>query len=167
MTKSIGVVYDILDENLFISCQDYSKKMLLTAKNSYTNHSWEKKIVKDSNPVIINQLDSSDSLYKKIEDTISVKLQIKNIKSILFYYWTQNSHIPWHTDPNDNGGITIYLNEVWDKDSGGIFLFETNNGISGIYPKKNMSVVQKGGVPYCVSPTSRCSDIRYTIQIFF
>jgi Rps23 Pro-64 3,4-dihydroxylase Tpa1-like proline 4-hydroxylase len=86
---------------------------------------------------------------------------------MMFYYWTPGSHIPWHNDSIYNGGITIHLNENWNPDHGGIFLFEDGNNIRGIYPKINTAVEQFGKVHHCVCPTTTHSDVRRTIQFFF
>ena len=105
-------------------------------------------------------------LKNKILNTVKDKFK-REIKGIMFYYWMPCSHIPWHDDSNHNGGITIYLNENWDKDHGGIFLFDDGKEIRGIYPNKNRAVEQYGGFSHSVCPTSMKSDIRRTIQIFF
>jgi Rps23 Pro-64 3,4-dihydroxylase Tpa1-like proline 4-hydroxylase len=89
------------------------------------------------------------------------------LKCINFYYWSQNSHIPWHNDHLHVGGITIYLNESWDTDSGGLFLFENNDLVQGIYPQRNLCIQQQGNVSHSVSPSSSQSQIRTTIQIFY
>ena len=96
-----------------------------------------------------------------------IKKTPHKIKCIMFYFYHPESHIPWHNDGNHNGGITIYLNDIWDKNNGGYFLFEHENTIQAIVPKRNMAVEQFGGVEHSVSPTTRLSDIRRTIQIFF
>ena len=93
----------------------------------------------------------------------------------MFYYWMPMSHIPWHNDFIYSGGITIYLNEFWDINQGGIFMFSNcenkndigNNTITGIFPKRNMAVEQMGGILHSVCPLSKNSDIRKTIQCFY
>jgi hypothetical protein len=66
-----------------------------------------------------------------------------------------------------NGGITIYLNKSWDEDWGGIFLYKDGNTTNGFYPKPNRCIMQCNDIPYSVAPTSKTSDVRLTIQIFF
>ena len=63
--------------------------------------------------------------------------------------------------------ITIYLNKSWDEAWGGIFLYKDGDYINGLYPKQNRSIMQCGCIPHSVAPTSKNSDVRRTIQIFF
>ena len=165
----IAVHNSLLEDELFVECQTFAiKKFQNEKKNMRTNYRcWEEGILKDSSVVYIYDLFQTNILYEKIVETIKNKLKIDNVKCIMFYYWTQNSHIPWHNDETHTGGITIYLNNIWDSDWGGIFLFETNNSINGIYPSRNVCVQQNGKVRHAVCPTTNRSEIRYTIQIFY
>jgi hypothetical protein len=141
-------------------CND---KKLLRTNYEY----WGRNIIKDSKVVYIYDLLENDPLYIKIRETVQIKLKIDKIKCIMFYYWSQNSHIPWHKDITHIGGITIYLNETWDKDSGGLFLFDNNDMIQGIYPERNLCIQQQGNINHSVCPTTFHSEIRSTIQVFY
>lgn len=168
MEQKIHIFDNFLDDELYNECYEYSISKLSSDKISFkTNHSWDYRIVKDSNLVLINYLTMDNSLYEKIKNIINKKCLIDKIKNIMFYYWMPGSHIPWHNDSGYNGGITIYLNKSWDEDWGGIFLLKDGNMINGIYPKQNRSIIQYGGVPHSVAPTTTNSDVRFTIQIFF
>jgi len=163
--KYIKKIENILDEELFVKCQEYAKSKLRDDSASFTtNYFWEENLRKDSNIVLVHHLKNGE-IFEKIRDTIQNKLG-HSAKHIMFYYWMAGSHISWHNDENHRAGITIYLNEYWNRDHGGLFLFNHENEIKGIYPKRNMAVEQCGNVEHSVSPTSRTSDIRYTIQIF-
>jgi hypothetical protein len=168
MNKFVAIHSSFLQEELFMECQKQSCSFFNEKKLLQTNHDcWHSNIIKDSNVVYIYRLLENDPLYTKIRETIQIKLNIDKIKCIIFYYWSQNSHIPWHNDNTHIGGITIYLNEIWDKDSGGLFLFENDEIIQGIYPERNMCIQQQGNVNHSVSPTTSQSEIRSTIQIFY
>jgi hypothetical protein len=167
MDKSIEIIENYLEESLLNECKLLSNELFycntLIAK---TNHSWDNNIVKDSDPIIIYHINNTYDIFDKIKNHIKDKNNIE-LKDIFFYNFMQNSHIPWHNDGNHNGGLTIYLNSEWDKDHGGIFLFEHDDEIKGVYPSNNLAVIQRGGVNHCVAPTTRNSKIRKTIQIFF
>ena len=168
MEQTLRIFDNFLDDALYKECYEYSTSKLSSPEISFrTNHFWEPRIVKDSNLVLIHDLSPDNDLHQKISDTIKQKCNLDTLKSIMFYYWTQGSHIPWHNDGIYKGGLTIYLNKSWDEDWGGIFLYKDGNNIGGYYPKPNRSIMQCGGIPHSVAPTSINSDIRLTIQIFF
>jgi hypothetical protein len=163
---------DFLNEKLFHHCVEYSNYYFdnLQSNNYQINKDfWEYRVVKDSDNIYVNVLNKNDKLYLKIEAEIIEKLNIEYIKAILFYWYMPCSHIPWHYDKNHNGAITIYLNNDWNRDNGGLFLFEdeTNDIIKAIVPKRNMAVHQFGGVHHSVCPLTMNSEIRKTIQIFY
>ena len=169
MDKSIEIIENYLEESLWNDCLTLSNTLFYSAQTIAplkTNYSWDNNLVKDSNPIIIYTIDDKFVIFDKIKNYIKDKNNI-DVKYILLTNFMQNSHIPWHNDGIHNGGMTIYLNTEWNKDHGGIFLFEHNDEIKGIYPSKNLAVIQRGGVNHCVAPTTRNSEIRKTIQIFF
>ena len=168
MEQTLRIFDNFLDDALYSECYEYSTSRFESPEMSLrTNLSWDQNIRKDSNLVLTHILSTDNDLYKKINDIVKTKCQVNSIKNIMFYYWTQGSHIPWHNDGCHNGGITIYLNKVWDEDWGGIFLFKDDETINGFYPKQNRSIMQVGGIEHSVAPTTKNSDIRFTIQIFF
>jgi hypothetical protein len=168
MEQTLRIFDNFLDDALYKECYEYSVSKLSSTELSFrTNRFWEPGIVKDSNLVLIHKLSPDTILHQKISLDVKAKCQIHKMKSIQFYYWTQGSHIPWHSDSNHNGGLTIYLNTTWNEDWGGIFLYKHGDSIGGYYPKPNRSIVQCGGIEHSVAPTTKNSDIRLTIQIFF
>lgn len=168
MEQTLRIFDNFLDDALYSECYEYSTSRFESPEMSLrTNLSWVEPIRKDSNLVLSHILSTDNDLYKKISDVIKSKYKVERIKSIMFYYWTQGSHIPWHNDDCHNGGITIYLNKSWNENWGGIFLFKADNKINGYYPKPNRSIMQLGGIEHSVAPTTKNSDIRFTIQIFF
>jgi len=173
MEQSLHIFEKFLDDTLYNECYEYSTNIFESPEMSLrTNCHWEQCIRKDSNLVLTHILSTDNDLYTKITDIIKSKCQIDTINHIMFYYWTQGSHIPWHNDRGrgsggHKGGITIYLNKLWDEDWGGIFLFKDGKNINGLYPKQNRSIMQVGGVEHSVAPTTKNSDVRFTIQIFF
>ena len=86
-----------------------------------------------------------------------------------YYFSLPISHIPWHID-NHKTGITIFLNNDWDLDHGGLFLYkdrDNNDNIKAILPEKNKVVIVRNGItPHAVSILSNNSKIRRTLQIF-
>lgn len=168
--------------NGFLSHEDYQywfkksidlhsgkDKSLLAFK---TNYYWNPDVVIDSAPVLIHTLYSevheADSMTEKLISTVEEKLGWKPT-GVNIYYWTQGAHIPWHEDPANYDGLTVYLNDFWDGNYGGTFLYQKDNNpedIRGIIPSPNLAVWQHGGIWHRVEPTSRTASTRVTLQIW-
>jgi hypothetical protein len=164
---SITVIDNFLPEELYIECNEYSINMFENKSNNifFTNYTWEERVRRDSAVVLIHETNHVE-LINKIKTVIKERFG-REINRIMFYYWMQSSHIPWHNDEGHNGGITIYLNEKWNKNHGGLFLFDDGKIIMGIYPNRNRAIENYGNVLHSVCPTTLNSDVRRTIQIFF
>jgi hypothetical protein len=164
--KTLTVIENFLPEELYNECNRYSIHLLQNKNNTFkTNYMWDYNVRLDSNAVLVHTVTNIE-LINSVANIVKEKFS-RDINNIMFYYWTPGSHIPWHDDAGHNGGITIYLNEFWDNNRGGIFLFDDGNNIRGIFPKKNRAIQQYGNIYHSVSPTTNQSDIRRTIQIFF
>lgn len=87
--------------------------------------------------------------------------------AILFHFWQPESFITWHDDYSHAGAATVYLNEQWDINNGGLFLYDEGNGIRGEVPKFNKCVFQKDSTPHCTTATHWKSPVRKSLQVFF
>ena len=85
----------------------------------------------------------------------------------MYYYWGPYSFIPWHNDGHVSNAGTLYINKDWEKDWGGAYLYECNEGIKVLYPKNNRMVLQNNHTPHSTSIVSKNAPVRITIQIFF
>ena len=161
----------ITEINSIFSTEDFSFiKNEFEKSNFKDNLVWEDDVKHFSHPVKISEINDSD-IIKLISDTlknINIAPLNKNvIKGCLFYKWEPGCYIPWHQDSNHSAGLTIYLNDDWSYENGGLFLYEENNDIKTIIPQKNKAVLQVGGVPHSTTIVSKYSKPRKTIQIFF
>lgn len=158
---------NFFDSEIFFEVVEYSNSLCTNGKNSFrTNYSWHKGIILDSNVILIHDIDTNNIIYHKIKNQVEKKLNIMNKSRIMIYFWTPGSHISWHNDGVHKGGLTIYINDYWNRNDGGLFLYEDNNEIKGIIPEKNLAIEQVGGVPHAVTCLTKNSPIRVTIQIF-
>jgi Rps23 Pro-64 3,4-dihydroxylase Tpa1-like proline 4-hydroxylase len=86
------------------------------------------------------------------------------------YVWTRLSYIPWHNDAASRIAITIYLNEYWDPDWGGIFLYSTDiepRNIKGYVPKFNTAIKNNNKILHSTTMISMdAKSPRITIQLF-
>lgn len=166
---NITKIEDFFDEKLFFDIVEYSVKILSQDNNNFkTNYMWPNNIVRDSFPVLIHLMDPNGDLNQKIQQNVLKKIGLTPIR-VMLYYFTRMSHIPWHNDSGYENAMTVYLNETWNMNTGGAFLYmdpDVNN-IKAIYPKRNVAVLQKGGTQHAVLPTTATADMRVTLQMFF
>lgn len=158
----ITIIKDSLPLDLMKQCLQESQKQFLES-NLRTNCGWGQDLVQESAPVFIH--DIHGPLKEQILKFVHPVPEYTE-SNVMFHYWTRGSYIPWHTDKGFVGGATIYLNDPWGRDDGGLFLYREDDQIKGIIPEFNMMVIQTGGVDHCVTPVIRVGAIRASIQIF-
>jgi len=161
--------YDFFSRELIEKCSDYSIKSYNNPEISFrTNRTWDPSIVLDSFPVLIFNLSDKDILNQEITTEIYNKLGIKPV-SVMFYYWTKFSYIPWHSDGIYKSALTVYLNLEWDLNWGGYFVYKKQNEDEGtvIPPFYNLGILQCGGVMHCTTPVLSPTECRRTMQMFF
>ena len=112
-----------------------------------SNNGWEKSLTLNSSIVLTHQI-MDKLLYKKIKNSIETALDVDFDKEELtfvpsIYVWAGGSYITWHPDECYPYNGTIYLNEEWDSDDGGVFLYKDSQTkeIKGIEPTYNSMVV--------------------------
>ena len=163
----ITVIENALSKELIQDCVAQSQEQF-RGKNLRTNYGWGYDLVQESSAVLINDIPDDSELYQRILERLKETKEIPTVKEtkMMFFYWTRGSYIPWHNDQTYEAGITIYLNDVWGRDDGGLFLYRENEQIKGLIPEFNMMVIQTGGIDHCVTPVIRVGSIRASIQIF-
>jgi len=117
------------------------------------------------------------TLTCKVSDVLSnqilreLKDYVPNVSRTVcqFYVWQHNAGISKHDDDNHMFGATIYLNETWDLNDGGFFIWtdKDTNQLKVLSPEKNMMVLNLNAEYHLVTPVlPSAQDFRYTIQIW-
>ncbi len=139
-------------------------------KNEWiTSLCWIDSVKKSSQPVLIMKLTDEVEIYQYFQkkynevfsETINKKIEIN------YYLWPRLSFIPFHSDGKNRFASTIYLNESWDKDLGGLYLYEQNNEIKALVPTFNMCVFNNDNLYHGTSLTTVDAPYRETVQLFF
>ena len=171
MNQSVIIKQDFLSSEIFEELNNISKNFVQNnLEDIYKNKDWKNTIKEDNNlPVCMYDLPNNQFSYELIKE-VSYKTNFKPpFFKIRLHFSLPNSHIPWHID-NHKTGITIFLNNDWDLDHGGLFLYkdrDNNDNIKAILPEKNKVVIVRNGItPHAVSILSNNSKIRRTLQIF-
>lgn len=161
----ISVIDNFFPETLYSSINEYAIRAFYSGEHIFkTNYSWNENVVLDSAPVLIHAADGK--VAEDIRETVFQKTGVTNIKDIMFYYWTRNSFIPWHDDAHKKSAITIYLNDTWDPNWGGYFLYEQNKDIKCIIPQRNKAIHNDAHLRHCTTPVTHNGFVRSTIQLF-
>jgi hypothetical protein len=87
----------------------------------------------------------------------------------MHYIWTRGSGISGHDDHGWRFGATIYLNESWDMNFGGLFAWKTkeSEALNLLCPEYNTIVLNDDSEQHYVTQISPLSTTnRITLQIF-
>lgn len=139
----------------------------------WTNQAWNKNIVKDSSIVICIKL--PDKFLQELQDILQLKSHfdptidepLTSSKSAMVYVWSKNSYIPVHADGTYSKAITVYLNNSWEYNDGGMFNWfdEKSQEWKNITPTFNKAVINDSGYLHGITPVKSSSN-RITLQIF-
>ena len=172
----IEVYKDFFDSD----CLEYIEKSIEKSKNSANLRtsffSWGPQIIQQSTPVIVYDLDDADILLERLKEIVVFERKV----IFMIYFWPMGSYIPWHDDSHTIWTATFYCNRYWDRDWGGLFLYEEGSKILAEVPEWNKLVIQTNEdwhsttsviKPYyrpvaATSGYNMIPDIRTTIQIF-
>jgi hypothetical protein len=140
----------------------------------WTNYAWEEYLVQKSSAVICMKLPKNitDSITNKLVDLglmdLSTDVDFYNGSGCMAFVWTPGSYIGKHSDGLDRKTITLYLNEDWDIEDGGMFHWynESIREWKTIVPKYNSMVVNNGGLMHYTTPTLNKDKFRVSLQIF-
>ena len=172
--KKVTKYVDFLPFDLLNELQEFADKVNQMDVNSVsgfkTNKTdWEENIIQESESLKIYTADDDNELINRIRQEIENQTGWIANGEMMLYFWPPGSYIPWHNDGHMNAGFTLYLNEFWDKDWGGLFLYEygPENIIIGVTPNENMAILQEGGVQHAITTINKGANIRITLQAFF
>jgi len=158
---------NFFDEDLFKEII-YFIKTIMNSKQSKltTNRGWEEGLKAHSSPIIRYQFENNDAaLFDKIKEVVLKKTQY-SITDMVVHIFPKLAYIPWHLDDHCEHALTIYLNEDWKENWGGIFLYKKDNEITGIIPQKNLGILLEAGTKHCVTTTNINAEDRITLQFF-
>lgn len=164
----VEVFEDVFDPTFcMFLLKDAQAKLAAGYEFSRSNYQWSSRIVRASLPVLVRDYDSSLSaiiLGQLIERGVVHTTDYV----VMNYAWSRLSYIPWHNDGMHEVAITVYLNEIWDRDWGGLFLYmDDRQEIKGYCPKFNTCVKNSGHILHSTTMIAPdASAPRLTLQIF-
>jgi Rps23 Pro-64 3,4-dihydroxylase Tpa1-like proline 4-hydroxylase len=133
-----------------------------------SNFHWKEGMVRSSQAVFVRDYD--ETLSTLILDGLRERGIVEsNNYDVMNYAWTRLSYIPWHNDGHRQSAVTTYLNETWEKDWGGLFLYrhESSDDIRGYAPRFNTAIKNSANVEHATTMiTPDAPDLRMTVQLF-
>lgn len=162
----------VIDNFLPISFIDKIHQYVTSRYEEYAwrpnSHIWDPGLTIGSPSILL--MDISE-FKNELTDICSANLGLDATNGLtvpypVFYDAPRGSFVNWHTDTTPLG-ISIYLNEEWRREWGGLFLYEDKDEIKGIVPRFNTAVVARPNISHCVTPVNLLAEShRYSVQLF-
>ena len=80
--------------------------------------------------------------------------------------FSRNAFIPWHDDKGYKITGTVYLNKDWEKNWGGLFLYENSSDIKALVPEYNKGCFFEPPIMHSTTLTAIDAPMRESLQIF-
>lgn len=158
-------IHNTLTTELIQKVRAYS----YTQKNVRTNlTSWNQELVGTSGAILLYDL--NDELLAEVKE--EVRKHIPNIDDFgsltaMYVLGGRFSFIQWHNDTPHTFAMTVYLNEQWDKNCGGAFVYEdASRQFITVYPDYNKSICFEPPVWHTTNMSNLQAPLRESIQIF-
>lgn len=129
--------------------------------------SWNYNIVLNSGPIILFRINGE--LHDEVLSFLKSKIKMPNEPyevNMTFTLGGRYSYIPWHDDSNHLLTVTVYLSEVWDRNWGGAFVYESGREFKAIYPEFNKAIYFKPPLQHCTIMPTVEAPFRESLQIF-
>jgi Rps23 Pro-64 3,4-dihydroxylase Tpa1-like proline 4-hydroxylase len=167
MKSNVEIINNFLDPILIYKLKTIVKNNL-SEPVWKTNLFWDEGIVQTSSLVsVLELIHNFNDVYKEVKNLYIQKFpETKNKEyGIHLYLWHKLSYIPFHLDGQYSMASTVYLNNNWNRDHGGFFIYEKDNKYEVIKPEFNKAVINKS-VPHGTTLTTADAPLRETLQVF-
>lgn len=160
---------DILSDELYKEVIEYVNFTMKEKTMQFTTSTltWLELLKGNSAAALIYDFsnDKSDLIYrlkKEIENKIPYY-----VENLYFHILPNLSYINWHKDGGHiKAGLTLYLNENWDKNWGGYLIYEDGDEMKAIKPDRNLGILQENTDSHCVSSVNIGAELRLSLQFF-
>jgi Rps23 Pro-64 3,4-dihydroxylase Tpa1-like proline 4-hydroxylase len=168
INNNVIVFNNVLSDVLLKECVDYTNYCIKEDIYSTTNkESWDNGIVENSEEIkIIKLFEMNIKLQEKICYELSNKYEMltEGLK-INIHIMREGCYINDHTDNHVVYAFTIYLNDDWNIENGGIFQYDIENTVYGVFPRYNTMVMIQDNIHRVTK--IRKDVTRITIQGFY
>ena len=147
------------------------KMIVDNSPNPLRNDTWPKELVDGVGAYSDTySIPDPDIVHMLADKCMSVIGSSKNYEDYLVMYYEGDgqSGLNWHTDKAYSSSASIYLNDDWNDNYGGYFVFRMNGDklTTGVSPDLGTAVFQKGKINHAVTSTRHDAPKRKSIQVF-
>lgn len=123
-------------------------------------------------PVLILPLEEYKSYFVKKYQAMDSAFADYNSLTVFMHIWLPGSQINWHHDESQNNprlSSTIYINESWNWNWGGFFIYDHPElGQGWVYPHANSMIWFRPPLWHATTMVNAHADFpRLSIQLFF
>jgi hypothetical protein len=173
MIKYKHILRDSLAKGLWSLANDVISGQYHEPIRTWTNHAWSDSIIGRGSSVFCMSL--PEKFLVEIEKTLISRgilneeedQLLTESKSAMLYVWMPGSYIPYHSDAKYSKAVTIYLNQEWEFNDGGLFVWRNPNEEDwiSVVPHYNLGIVNAFGLEHGTTPVTS-DKLRVTAQIF-
>ena len=160
------ILSDCLPVQLILELAQYAGGL----KRHRTNlTSWPSSVVGSSGTILVFDIENDSELFAKLKTALLPMVgQEFESKEWIFTYAVGSylSFIPWHGDDKHLRSMTIYLNEVWDKNWVGYFLYDSEVGIRAELPTFNKGILFTPPLQHSTTMPTLNAPLRLSLQLF-
>jgi hypothetical protein len=164
------IVDDFLNTEALSIVEDMKKNFnsRTNKKLGWTNAIWDPHLHGTSALTFVIPMPELDKHLKPLFEKADPIFKDTNIDT-QFCVWGKGSTIPFHNDSHVPYAATVYLNDEWNIEDGGLFLWQDYNTheLLVLNPKYNVCVINNLHEPHHVSVVSYgATQYRMTLQIW-
>ncbi len=165
----MNLYYNVLSEVTILYYKQEVAKLLPKNVWKSSNYGWNKELTEG----LIGHCDStfcSDELLYLVLLDINNLLPTYSNLTMQHCIWNKCSGIQFHEDSEYKFGATIYMNESWKPEWGGLFLWrptQDSQNLQGFIPTYNSIVITDPKIAHMVTPVnSNAIGNRITLQLW-
>jgi hypothetical protein len=170
-TQLVKITDDTFTDAEYKRIISHMNKNVELSPTSLRNDSWPKELIDGVGGYTNTHPVSDPSLVKLLADKcISTIGSSNNYEDYLVMYYEGEGEfaLNWHTDRAYSSSASFYLNDNWNDNYGGYFVFRMDGDklTTAIRPDLGMAVFQKGKIIHAVTATRHDAPKRKSLQVF-
>jgi Rps23 Pro-64 3,4-dihydroxylase Tpa1-like proline 4-hydroxylase len=164
------ILQNVLSEETISAVITQVNTSISQNKWSVSTFWWSKDIRIGNHVGVVTQI-AKDDVIALIDQDIRPLLPAYDKLEVQYYLWPEGSNISWHDDGDGQKklGATIYLNQEWHPDYGGLFIWEERDTkeLKVLCPSYNTMVVNDKAEMHLVTPVTSAAPLaRLSLQIW-